>query len=181
MKHSKLQHSKSRETSSSNIQPMIHARAGIWRLKFGAFLVVGAWCLMLPLCPCAPAQQYSIDWFTIDGGGGTSANAQYSLSGTIGQPDAGQMSGSNYTLQGGFGGVVAAIQSPGAPLLTITPSGANVIISWPCPSTGFVLQENPDLGPANWVSLPPTNSDNGSTKGVVVPAGPGNRFYRLKK
>lgn len=36
----------------------------------------------------ALAQSYSIDWFTIDGGGGTSTGGVYSVSGTIGQPDA---------------------------------------------------------------------------------------------
>ena len=30
------------------------------------------------------AQSYSIDWFTIDGGGGTSTGGVYSVSGTIG-------------------------------------------------------------------------------------------------
>ena len=35
---------------------------------------------------------YSIDWYTIDGGG-TSTGGVYSASGTIGQPDAGAMSG----------------------------------------------------------------------------------------
>ena len=35
------------------------------------------------------AQSYQIDWFTIDGGGGTSTGGVYSVSGTIGQPDAG--------------------------------------------------------------------------------------------
>ena len=34
-------------------------------------------------------QNYSIDWFTIDGGGGTSTGGVYAVSGTIGQPDAG--------------------------------------------------------------------------------------------
>ena len=37
----------------------------------------------------AYAQTYSIDWSTIDGGGGTSTGGVYSVSGTIGQPDAG--------------------------------------------------------------------------------------------
>lgn len=129
----------------------------------------------------AGAQPYSIDWFTIDGGGGTSTNGQYSISGTIGQPDAGNMSGGNYMLQGGFWGVVAAIQTPGAPLLTITPSGANVIISWPSPSSGSGLQENLDLNPANWSAVPSTNNDNGTIKSITVPARPGNRFYRLMK
>ena len=32
--------------------------------------------------------QFSIDWHTIDGGGGSSAGENFSLSGTIGQPDA---------------------------------------------------------------------------------------------
>ena len=91
------------------------------------------------------------------------------------------MSSGNYTLQGGFWGVVAAVQTPGAPLLTITPSGSNVIVSWPSPSTGFGLQENLGLDPAAWSAVPPTNSDNGTIKSIVVPAGPGSWFYRLKK
>ena len=37
----------------------------------------------------AIAQPYSIDWFKIAGGGGTSTGGNYSLSGTIGQHDAG--------------------------------------------------------------------------------------------
>jgi hypothetical protein len=32
--------------------------------------------------------QFAIDWFTIDGGGGTSAAGNFSLTGTIGQHDA---------------------------------------------------------------------------------------------
>jgi uncharacterized membrane protein len=50
----------------------------------------------------------SIPWWTADGGGGTSSGTGYSLSGTIGQADAGAMSGGNYSLAGGFwGGGVA--------------------------------------------------------------------------
>jgi hypothetical protein len=48
--------------------------------------------------------QFSIDWFTIDGGGATSTSGVYSISGTIGQPDAGgAITGGNYSLTGGFG------------------------------------------------------------------------------
>jgi hypothetical protein len=147
----------------------------LWRnLAFCALLLAGG-------VLTVPAQSYSIDWSTVDGGGGTSTNGQYALSGTIGQPDAGIISGGNYTLQEGFWGVVAAVQSLGAPLLTITPSGTNVIVSWPSPSSGFGLQENPDLNPATWSAVPATNSDNGTIKSITAPAGPGNRYYRLKK
>jgi hypothetical protein len=142
------------------------------------FILHSAFCLRVL------GQSYSIDWQTIDGGGGTSTNAQYSVSGTIGQPDAGAtMTGGTYTLDGGFWGVIAAVQTPGAPLLTITLSSppSTVTISWPSPSSGFVLQQNPDLDPGNWVTLPPTNSDNGTIKSITLTPLTGNQFYRLKK
>jgi hypothetical protein len=67
----------------------------------------------LGFAPGVLAQSYSIDWFTIDGGGGTSTGGVYSVTGTIGQPDAGGlMSGGNYTLQGGFWSI-QAVQTPG--------------------------------------------------------------------
>jgi hypothetical protein len=127
------------------------------------------------------AQNYSIDWFTIDGGGGNSTGGAYAVSGTIGQPDAGTLSGGNYTLQGGFWGMAVAIQMEGAPLLTITESGASVIVSWPSPSSGFVLQENSSLGNTNWLNVAQSPADNGTTKTVTVTPPIGNRFYRLKK
>lgn len=48
------------------------------------------------------AQPYAITWWTVDGGGGTSSGGGYILSGTIGQPDAGVMTGGDYALTGGF-------------------------------------------------------------------------------
>jgi hypothetical protein len=48
---------------------------------------------------------YTLDWWTVDGGGYTfSAGGSYSLGGTIGQPDAGASSNGTYTLAGGFWG-----------------------------------------------------------------------------
>ncbi len=46
---------------------------------------------------------YDLTWNTIDGGGQMfSTGGAYSLGGTIGQADAGTMSGGSYTLSGGF-------------------------------------------------------------------------------
>ena len=45
---------------------------------------------------------YSIEWYTIDGGGGTSSGGPYQLSGTIGQPDAENLAGGPYEMLGGF-------------------------------------------------------------------------------
>ena len=47
--------------------------------------------------------EFSIDWYTVDGGGGTfGTGGGFGLGGTIGQPDAGQMSGDAYGLFAGF-------------------------------------------------------------------------------
>jgi hypothetical protein len=55
------------------------------------------------VCAASPADaQYSIEWFTIDGGGAPSSGGGSTLGGTIGQPDAGRMTGGLYSLKGGF-------------------------------------------------------------------------------
>jgi hypothetical protein len=126
------------------------------------------------------AQNYTIDWFTIDGGGGTSTGGVYSVSGTIGQPDAGHLSGGNFTLDGGFWGIIAAVQTVGAPLLTIRLTATNtVMVSWPSPSTGFNLQQNTDLTAPSWVAPSEGVTDNGTIKFIIVNPPSGNRFYRL--
>ena len=130
----------------------------------------------------AHAQPYSIDWSTVDGGGGTSTGGVYAISGTIGQPDAGAMSGGNYTLQGGFWSIIAAVQTPGAPLLSVWRTTTNtVVVSWPSPSTGFVLYQNTNLSTTNWASPPETVNDDGTNRFIIVNPPTGNRFYRLQK
>jgi len=127
--------------------------------------------------------QYSVDWFTIDGGGGTSTGGVYSVSGTIGQPDAGAlMSGGNFTLQGGFW-AIQAVQTTGAPLLSIARTTTNTVaVFWPSPSTGWTLQQNTNsISSVNWSDAPGTIQDNGTTKTLIVNPPTGNRFYRLWK
>jgi len=46
--------------------------------------------------------QYELSWYTIDGGGGMSSGGPYTLTGTIGQPDAAWSKGGNFELLGGF-------------------------------------------------------------------------------
>jgi hypothetical protein len=46
---------------------------------------------------------YDLTWNTVDGGGYTfSTGGNYSLGGTVGQADAGVLTGGSYTLVGGF-------------------------------------------------------------------------------
>ena len=131
----------------------------------------------------ARAQSYAIDWFTIDGGGGTSTGGVYSVSGTIGQPDAGKMTGGNYSIDGGFWGILAAVQTPGAPLLSIARTITNTVaVFWPSPSAGFTLQQNTNsIASVNWSNVVTAPADDGATKTVIVNPPTGNRFYRLFK
>lgn len=122
--------------------------------------------------------QYAINWHTIDGGGGTSTNGQYDISGTIGQPDAGApMTNGQYAVTGGFWVLPTAIQTPDAPTLMIAPAGAGQAqISWTPNTPGFVLQETLSLSPPNWV-----NSPSGATNPVFVPTTITKKFYRLSQ
>ncbi len=138
-------------------------------------------CLGLLLPAFGFAQQYSIDWHTIDGGGGTSSNGQYAVTGTIGQPDAGTMSGGSYSLTGGFWSLLSAVQTPGAPLLAVRLTATNtVLISWPVVSPVFNLQQNPALDAPGWTVVTNAPAVLGGENQVIIAAPAGNRFYRLK-
>ena len=147
----------------------VRAKSKAWRIR----LVLSAL-----LCAVGANAQYSIDWHTIDGGGGTSTGGRYSITGTMGQPDAGgPMTNAQYAVTGGFWTFPAAIQVPGAPTLAIVPAGpGNATISWLPNTPGFVLQEALSLSPSNW-----TNSPSGATNPIVVPATLPTKFYRLFK
>lgn len=77
--------------------------------------------LLVAAIATALAQDYAIDWCTIDGGGAGVSNASssggYTLSGTIGQPDAGDqstpMTGGVYSLVGGFWVIPGCTGIPG--------------------------------------------------------------------
>jgi hypothetical protein len=127
-------------------------------------------------------QSYAIDWYKIAAGGGGSTGGAYSVSGTIGQPDAsGEMTGGNYSLTGGFWSLYA-IQTPGATLLSIQITSTNtVMVYWPYPSTGFSLQVNTNLTMTNWVVPAQTVNNNGTINYIIVSPPIGNRFYRLNR
>ena len=135
--------------------------------------------LLLPaFCPCPWAQSYSIDWHKIAGGGGTSTNGRFLLSGTIGQHDAGPtMTNGQFSVVGGFWVLPQAVQTEGAPTLIIAPAAPGfATISWAPSTAGFVLQETWSLSSPNW-----TNSPSGSTNPITVSTDAAAKFFRLGK
>ena len=129
----------------------------------------------------ALAQPYSIDWSKVAGGGGTSTGGVYSVSGTVGQHDAGgPMSGGNYSLTGGFWSLISVVQTAGLPNLTITSAGNSVIVSWP--NTGsYTLQQNSNVAaPAGWVTSGYSISSSNGTNSITITPPTGNLFFRLR-
>jgi hypothetical protein len=128
------------------------------------------------------AQQYSIDWYKIAGGGGTSTGATYQVTGTIGQPDAsGALTGGSYSLTGGFWSLIAVVQTAGLPNLTITHNGNTVSVSWP--NTGScTLQQNTDLASASgWATSGYSITTANGTNSITITSPAGNLFFRLTK
>jgi hypothetical protein len=136
------------------------------------------------LTPVLKAQSYAINWYAIANGGGTSAATNgsivYSVSGTIGQADAGgTMTGSGYALTGGFWSMISAVQTVNAPLLTVTHAGSTVVVSWPL-STGFTLQQTPHLWVTNWTASTNTITTNAGVESITISTAPsGSLYFRL--
>ena len=58
--------------------------------------------LLIITSVASSANDYTLPWWTADGGGGESDGGEYILVGHIGQPDAGAMQSGEYQLRGGF-------------------------------------------------------------------------------
>jgi hypothetical protein len=141
------------------------------------FLLLG---LLIPAL--SQAQSYTIDWYKIAGGGGTSTGATYQVTGTIGQHDAGgPMTGGNYSLTGGFWTLISVVQTAGLPNLTITFVAPNSVkVSWPDTGT-YTLQQNSNLAGGSWITSGHTITTSNGTNSVIITLPTGNLFFRLKQ
>jgi hypothetical protein len=120
-------------------------------------------------------QSYSIDWHVVAGGGGTSTGGDYTLSGTIGQAEAGEtLSGGAYTLQGGFWTGATGAASGEAPRLFIQIHELGVAVSWLPATPGFVLEMSGELSAGEWAPAPEGNP-------VLLPTTERAIFYRLRR
>jgi hypothetical protein len=67
------------------------------------------------------------------------------------------------------------------PTLTIAPVAGGVVVSWPSPSTGFVLQQNANLGgPLGWQASSHIITDDGVAKHITVAQPTESLFFRLR-
>jgi len=150
---------------------------GRWPLGLFCFIILTSAFILR-----AQGQSYSIDWYKIAGGGGTSTNGSYSVSGTIGQSDAsGAMSGGNYSVTGGFWSLISVVQTAGLPTLTVTHSGNTVTVSWPATGS-YTLQQNGNLATSGgWATSGYSISTANGTNSITITSATGNLFFRLKQ
>ena len=140
--------------------------------------------LLLLASLTAHAQTYTIDWYKIAGGGGTSTGGTYQVTGTIGQPDAsGALTGGGYSVTGGYWSMINVVQMPGVPNLLIVPNGANSVkILWLDPATNtYTLQQNVNLATTNWTTSGYTITNGFGTNVCTITPPTGNLFFRLKQ
>ena len=135
--------------------------------------------LLIPVL--SQAQTYTIDWYKIAGGGGTSSGGVYAVSSTIGQPDAHlALTGSSYSVTGGFWSLISVVQSAGVPNLIIIPASPNSVqVRWP--NTGaYTLQQSSGLNnPGGWTTSGFTITTANGTNSVTITPPVGNLFFRL--
>ncbi len=128
----------------------------------------------LGMARTACAEAWDVGWFTVDAGGGSSTGGTIAIAGTIGQADAGSLSGGGYSVLGGFWSVQGGAAV--IPRLHVAAAGGNVTLSWTPGTPGFVLQASAGAFPTDWVDVPA-----GGASPVVLRAGGGWRFFRLRR
>jgi uncharacterized repeat protein (TIGR03803 family) len=82
----------------------------------------------------------------------------------------------------GFGTVFSLSLPIAPPQLTIIPSGANVILTWPTNANGFTLQSTTNLGSsAVWTTNSPAPVVVNGQYAVTNPISGAQQFYRLSQ
>lgn len=151
-----------------NRKPRQAGRAGRWITLAGLLAASG----------CVPGltQPFALESWSIDGGGGTSAGGGFSVSGTIGQPDAGTLSGGGFGLVGGFPGFHVVPAGPMTVALQILADG-RVHVTWPGAEAAWQLEAASRLGSSpDWQTV----TAPGATSYTAPATGPA-RFFRLRR
>ncbi len=121
-------------------------------------------------------------WHSADGGGGMSTGGGYVLRGTIGQPDAGILTGDGITLTGGFWSYAMLIQSDDRPTLRLRRiSPTELMIYWEATGESEILQRTACLASGEWEDDPGQVEAVDNESRVRILLDQTRRFYRLRK
>lgn len=136
------------------------------------------------------AQPFSLNGSVVAGGGGTATGGPFQITGTITQPEAGpRLTGGCFSIDPGFWGAYAVINTPGAPVLRIRPQGPNYIRVSFTPECGdWVLQWTTTLetgaAPTLWTDDEASNLilvGDELTRDFHLPSWGSRLFFRLRQ
>ena len=156
------------------------------RTSWLAFVLLACVAWAIP----APAQPFTVDWFTVDGGGGKSSGGQFTVSGTIGQPDASatQLAGGTFVVSGGFWTFDSAATPPPLTLPTLqlqialTSGGAVAVSAQGTPGLAAIVEATESLtAPITWSQLGNVQADASGLMSFIDSDAPQHprRFYRF--
>ncbi|MGB8168245.1 MAG: hypothetical protein WCF18_12180 [Chthoniobacteraceae bacterium] len=131
----------------------------------------------LLLSICQTSAQYLVDWSTMDAGAGSGSAGAFAMEATLGQPDAAFGAAGSFAF---FGGYWSLPEEP-LPLLRIFRVDADVVLAWPYPSTGFLLQTSPELLPPAWLDVATPPVTVGPENQVTWGPASVRRFFRLHR
>ncbi len=127
------------------------------------------------------ADAFRLDWISIDAGGGTARGGTFELNATLGQPDAGEVSGGSFTLKAGFWPGPAAVPVVAKPVLSAGRIGESLVLAWPMAAGAFTLERSRDLAdPSTWQILPVNPQPVGNEFQVTLPRENSATFFRLR-
>ena len=129
------------------------------------------------------ADPFSVPWWKVSSGGGTSEGGSFTISGIIGQPESGvTSSGGNYSVTTGFWSRVNVIQVDGLPELKILRSAkANVVLTWTEGEAPLTIEESPDAKPGSWSPTARQIVSVGNARQITISGATGRSFFRLKR
>ena len=121
---------------------------------------------------------YSLQWSTIGSGDRLERAGAYVLNGTVGQADAGNAAGGNYTLMSGFWSGFDATSDDFR--LTIH-ANKKIVLLWPAKYGDCILQTKTSLSSGSWVDVASTPTIIGDQCQVTTPKTSGSQFFRLRR
>ena len=137
----------------------------------------------LALAITTQAQPFEVQTTFIGAPAGVSRNGAFTVSGVVGQPEAGSVAGGGFTSEGGWPAPII-VESPGAPTLRIDfhrASGA-VTVAWPASATGHTLEGNADVNdPEGWTDVSTTPVEVGDQLEVDLQPLDEARYFRLRR
>lgn len=123
---------------------------------------------------------FSIDWFSIDGAAATAINGGvFSIEATSGQPDSGPvtLAGGSLLIKGGFWALDFSSSGDFTPAMQLQQTGpSELLLSWYPDAPGFRVQQSLTLAPNSWTDIPaePVNP-------LILPLTGDHLFFRLIK